>query len=93
MQGVATEKVPGGKLLRIKVDYGERINDVKITGDFFIHPEESVAFIEKCLIGTAANEEQKKIEDFIAKITSERKIELIGIDAAAIARVLKVAMK
>ena len=42
MHGEATEKVPGGKLLRIKVDYEDKINTVVITGDFFAHPEECI---------------------------------------------------
>jgi lipoate---protein ligase len=45
-------KVPGGKLIRIDAEIIEgRIKDIKISGDFFIHPEESIAEMEKGLLG------------------------------------------
>lgn len=93
MQGVATEKVPGGKLLRIKVEYDDRINDAKITGDFFIHPEESVTEIENLLKGVSRNEEEKNISEKISQFVFWKNIQLIGLDSDAIARVLKAAMK
>lgn len=93
MQGVATEKVPGGKLLRIKINYDEKINDVKITGDFFIHPEESINEIENLLNGIRKDEEEKFIAEKISKFVSEKDVQLIGIDPVAIARVFKAAMK
>lgn len=92
MHGVATEKVPGGKLLRIKVDYDEKVSDIKITGDFFIHPEDSVTDIENLLKGTSRNEDEKTIADKISIFVSQNKIQLVGIDPAAISRVLKAAM-
>jgi lipoate-protein ligase A len=92
MQGVATEKVPGGKLLRIKVDYDDKINNVKITGDFFIHPEESVTEIENLLKGTKKDEDEKIIADKISKLVFQKNIQLVGIDPVAISRVTKAAM-
>ena len=93
MQGVATEKVPGGKLLRIYVDYGEKINSVKITGDFFLHPEEAVEEIEKSLSGVKVNTEENLLTSIISNVVSTNKIELIGITPEAIARVIKGAMR
>jgi lipoate-protein ligase A len=93
MQNVATEKVPGGKLLRIKVNYDEKINDIKITGDFFIHPEESISEIENLLKNMRKDEEEENFAEKISKFILERDIQLIGIDPTAIARVLKAAMK
>ena len=93
MQGIATEKVPGGKLLKIKVDYNGRINSVKITGDFFIHPEESIGDREKSLVGVEANAEEVVIVNIVSEVVKAEEIELIGINPEAIARVVKGAMK
>jgi len=42
------EKIPEGKLLRVKVELSDKteILKVQITGDFFIHPEEKLKLIE-----------------------------------------------
>ena len=44
------KKVEGGKLLRIEADISEnKIKDISITGDFFLHPEEKIFEIEDAL--------------------------------------------
>ena len=93
MLTVATEKIPGGKLLRIKVDYEDRINSVKITGDFFLHPEEAIGDIEKSLLGVKADQGESVIANIISEVVKAKRIELIGITPEAIARVVKGAMK
>ena len=93
MIGQAEEKVLGGKLLRIKVDYNEKINSVHITGDFFLHPEDSVDQIEALVVGTSVNEEESKISEKIKSYAKGQEIQMIGIDADAIARVVKAAMR
>lgn len=93
MQGTAAEKIPGGKLVRVKVDYGNSINDVKITGDFFLHPEESITKIESCLRGIDRNLEQNVIVEKIKNVVDSNGIILVGITEDAIAKTLKEAMK
>ena len=52
LSGSRTLKVTGGKLLHVDVDIGDgAIVNVMITGDFFIYPEETLAAIERSLIG------------------------------------------
>ncbi|MBN1873227.1 MAG: biotin--protein ligase [Anaerolineae bacterium] len=48
----ADYKVKGGKLLRVRlnVDAG-MIRTVRITGDFFMHPEDALETLEHSLIG------------------------------------------
>ena len=85
--GFAREKVKGGKLLYVKVDYdGKRINEIQVLGDFFAHPESGISSIERILRGVALdkNELQKAINLAIA---SEH-IELIGIDAESLSEVI-----
>ena len=49
--GNVTKKIIGGKLVRIDVAFDERIETVKITGDFFLHPEDTLEEIVGVLEG------------------------------------------
>jgi len=49
----ATTKVPGGKMINVKVEADAVINAIRINGDFFLHPEEAIPEIEKSLVGQA----------------------------------------
>ncbi|MEM2896340.1 MAG: lipoate protein ligase C-terminal domain-containing protein [Halobacteria archaeon] len=66
----AEYKVPQGKLIRIKyrIDDG-KISKIKITGDFFLHPEESIEELESRLKGLKLEELGLKeaIKDFFEK--------------------------
>jgi len=56
--GKAELKVPGGKLLRALSTVKEgRIEEVRITGDFFMHPEEAINKLERRLKGVPSDEE------------------------------------
>ena len=44
-------KIPGGKLVRLEVTFSHRIEHVKITGDFFLHPEEMLDILVNACIG------------------------------------------
>jgi len=75
MQKHIDYKVKGGKLLRIRVrlDKGT-IKGIKITGDFFIYPEEGIFEIEKALKGINI----KDIKDMLDKTIRSKKIRIIG---------------
>ncbi len=47
----AVKKVPGGKLLRVDVTFDQQLEKIKITGDFFLYPEEILPIIEEALTG------------------------------------------
>ena len=49
--GSSIKKIAGGKLIRVDVVYFRQIERVKITGDFFLHPEELITTIEESLAG------------------------------------------
>jgi lipoate-protein ligase A len=52
--GKAEYKVEGGKLVKAQVEKGDGwILRVKITGDFFIHPEEFLEELEEALAARA----------------------------------------
>ncbi|RLG69865.1 MAG: hypothetical protein DRO11_07085 [Methanobacteriota archaeon] len=60
-------KVPGGKLLRVELSVEKNtIKGVKITGDFFMYPEESISLLESTLVGVPYRKDaiRKKLEEF-----------------------------
>lgn len=40
-----------GKLVRLDFEYADKITSMKITGDFFIHPESAIQEVEELFIG------------------------------------------
>ena len=92
MRGFAEEKIEGGKLVKIKVEYDSKVRFIQILGDFFVHPEEGIELIEKVLVGIPVNESEEQISEEIKEVVQNEKIQLIGITPQAIASVLKKAM-
>lgn len=92
MLGVATEKVPGGKLVRVKVDFDSRINKVQITGDFFMHPEEMVEEIERCFTNEGVDFDNIFLKNKIEELIKKNNIMLVGVSADDIIRLVKQAM-
>lgn len=70
---VIERKVKGGKLIRAQVHFnGDTIRFIKITGDFFMYPEDAIMRIERGLVG----KKLESIESVIQKLFSN--IECIG---------------
>ena len=93
--GVHTEKVPGGKLVRVKVSIEENTGELKsvqVLGDFFLHPEDFVTEIEALLKGSL-DEEEEKIAVRLDELIKGGNAQLIGVDAEAIARCFRLAAK
>ncbi len=68
-------KPPDGKLLRIRFDVeGDIIKSLRITGDFFIHPEEAIVDIEQFLIGKKIH----IIDSALTEFLSDNNITVIG---------------
>lgn len=84
----ATKKVPGGKLLRVKIDADENIRAVSITGDFFLHPEESLPAIEKSLVGLLLRSSETEYAAKINTALAEQKANFIGVSAEDIAQTI-----
>ena len=82
MNSKSVYKIPGGKLLKISLDYNDKnkkILGLLITGDFFVYPEEAIEILEKKLVDTTLNE--KILKDKINNVIRENKIEFIGLNA------------
>lgn len=93
MIGHASRKVREGKVVKVEVEYGDVITKLKITGDFFLHPEEILEKIEESMLGL---EKDASIEIFASKIQRVVKAhgaQMIGISPESLALVIKEALK
>lgn len=89
MEYMATTKVSGGKLLRVKCDVSGRVLvAVSLTGDFFMHPEDGVSELEKCLVGMSARAEVREYVSKLNDVIHADGLELIGLSASDIAGTL-----
>jgi len=73
----AEYKAEGGKLIKVQLKKeDDKIGFIRITGDFFMHPEDLIEDFEKALLGCPINEDviTKVIRDFI----NERRATLLG---------------
>ena len=93
MESFAEQKVTGGKLVGVKLEYSDRIECIKILGDFFLYPEESLYRIEEALLGLKIDSRKGEIVKRISKVVSENKAELIGVTPEAIAETIIMAVK
>lgn len=87
MRSRSMYKVPQGKLLKISVEYDEEnyvIKDIRITGDFFIYPEEAIELMETKLKNTVM--ERKHLLKKISSIIAEYHIQCIGLNAEGLAQ-------
>lgn len=80
----AIYKVPGGKLLKIFVDADQFINEVKITGDFFMYPEDGVERLEEAVKGMPLDKE--KLTRILENASQD--MELFGLDPESIAHTI-----
>jgi len=64
-------------MLRIDVEIeGNVIKDIRIAGDFFIHPEEAILLIENSLKGI----EKNRVAETINHLLKEKSIKIIGFE-------------
>jgi len=91
--GYARQKVQGGKMLAVKLEYDDRIKAISITGDFFIYPESALAKIESAVVGSDIGEGAAALAERIAAIVKSEGAELVGITPGAIASTIKAAIK
>ncbi len=79
-------KVPNGKLLRLEVDMKkDSIKSIKISGDFFVHPETAITQIEKMLEGKSRDD----VTDVVNKFIEENHIKLVGFNAVDLTNALR----
>ena len=89
MDGKSIYKAPNGKLVKIELKAGETIQEVKIMGDFFMHPEEAVEIIEKGLKGMRLDEQ--KLKERAEEIIEKNSIQVFGFKPEDLAKAIMMA--
>jgi len=77
----ASKKVPDGKLVRVDVVTDERIDEVRLTGDFFVEPPAARREIETAIEGHAVNVDRETVLAAVESVDAT----LIGFSAGDIA--------
>ncbi|MBI4995228.1 hypothetical protein HZC21_06380 [Candidatus Peregrinibacteria bacterium] len=83
----AIYKVPNGKLLKVFLeDFGGKIVSIKITGDFFMHPEENIENLENALKDCELKPEAiaSRIEDAL----HEKPTTFFGLDTESLVKTI-----
>ena len=85
----AEYKIPGGKLLSCEIGIeNEVIKTIKISGDFFMHPEDAINDLEETLLGTPIQSYQNKIVKFF----NEKELTLYGVSTQDFITVIQLAL-
>jgi len=86
----AEYKVPGGKLLAAELGVEEgRLVGVKITGDFFMHPEAAIIDLEKALCDTPVED----LDDVVNRFFQDNDVTLFGVEADDFVKVVRLALE
>ncbi len=86
----AQRKVPGGKLVRVDAVCEQNvISKIRITGDFFVYPEEALASIERDLDSLGLSGAETDLEERVESTVSASGARLIGFSAKDLAEMLR----
>lgn len=86
----AEYKVHGGKLVAAEAHLVQgHIVGVKITGDFFMHPEEAIIDLENTITGIT----QEELDSTINRFFTDRNIILFGVTPSDFAHVVRLSLE
>lgn len=89
MHAEIIHKIPGGKLVRLSLEYDTAVlNHARICGDFFIHPEETIIEMENALLSLPVEAEVERIQQLLDRVVIRRNAQLIGIDTRTVATLI-----
>jgi lipoate-protein ligase A len=86
-------KVPGGKLVVVDLDVADgRLRDVRVSGDFFLEPDEALPAIDAALTGLPVTSEAAQIADAVTAVLPEGAV-MLGFSADSVATAVRRALK
>ncbi len=89
-KGSSIYKIPEGKMIKVSLTMKDNtIEEIRITGDFFAHPEDSIEKMENMLMGTQFSNIANDINHFI----EDNGIQLVGINGDGIVHAIGSAVK
>jgi lipoate-protein ligase A len=80
LHGKSILKEKNQKLVKIRLSIdrdSHTITNIRISGDFFIHPEECIEVLEKSLLGIPA--EQTAVRETVTKVVNTEQAQLYGL--------------
>lgn len=81
-------KVPGGKLVVVDLDVVDgRLRNVELSGDFFLEPEEALAWMTAALEGQPARSDAAALAEQVRAAAAGA--ELIGVTAEGVAEAVR----
>lgn len=85
-------KTPGGKLVIVDFEIvGQRLSDVRVTGDFFVYPEESFPALQESLEGMSVDTSESAISERV-RVAIPDDTELLGTSPQGIAIAIRRAL-
>jgi lipoate-protein ligase A len=87
-----TRKIPGGKLVRLDIVYSDHIENAKITGDFFLHPEDTLDDLVSVIQGIALPFDPVSLTTRLEQVLEKRDAQLIGASPADLVKILQEAL-
>ncbi|HMR01141.1 MAG TPA: lipoate protein ligase C-terminal domain-containing protein [Candidatus Gracilibacteria bacterium] len=93
MKFQATKKIPGGKLVSVKMETtsngaATHISNVSIYGDFFLHPEDAITHVEQALQGLSTESSIQIFTQEIEKALAEKSASFIGVTPENLAEII-----
>jgi len=93
VEATARRKVPGGKLLSVRLKHdGLRVTKAELSGDFFLFPDDSIEVLEASMIGIPLRVEVQELSDIIASVMAHGGISAAGFAPRDLAEVIKEAL-
>ncbi len=93
MKNFVSEKIGGGKLLQVEVETHDGIaQSVRITGDFFLHPEDAVCDLENALVGACWGDTDDFLTTKLEEIVLSKNAQLVGFACTDLVRLFKKAV-
>ncbi|VVC02566.1 Uncharacterised protein [Candidatus Bilamarchaeum dharawalense] len=82
------EKIPNGKLVAVDVIVSAgKVVSMKITGDFFLYPEEQITALEAAFVGVSPSLSDSELSDRIKQAI--KNAELIGVSVDDLIRIFR----
>ena len=92
MKGSATRKIENGKLIRVDLEYDDKIKSAVISGDFFLYPEEFLTTMEQCLVGASVRETNIHFKNRLENCIGRKRVQLVGFSTDDLAETVKEAL-
>jgi hypothetical protein len=89
----SSQKVKEGKIVKVEAEFDNVITKLKISGDFFLHPEDVLDDIEESMLDLKRDVSFDTLVLKIHDIIKNYDAQMIGISPESLASVIKEALK